>query len=176
MESQQKTQPSFTPPRRRWLIIVALVAVSLCACVGVGVGVFTMGRTLMQVNQEQAMITPVLDEFMQAMAARDTNRAYRLFSTRAQRQTAIADLEALTTGPNYVLFDGYQTVVIDSTNLSSMANTDPNVPQGVVANVNGTITYAGGVAGTFRATLEKEEGTWRLHAINITVPPSKTVP
>jgi hypothetical protein len=162
------------PPRRRWLMIIALVAVGICACVGVGV--FTVGRTFMGITQEQQTIAPVIDEFMQTMVARDTNRAYRLFSTRAQRQTAIADLEALTTGPNYVLFDGYQSVAIDSTNLSTIANVDPDVAQGIVATINGTVTYADGIAGTVRATLEKEAGTWRLHAINITVPPSKTLP
>jgi hypothetical protein len=160
--------------RRRWLIIIAVVAVGICACVGVGV--LTLGRTFMGINQEQAAIAPVIDAFMQAIQARDTNRAYQLFSTRAQRQTAIVDLEALTTEPNYVLFDGYQSAIIDSTNLSTIANIDPNLPQGIVATVNGTITYAGGIEGTFRATLEKENNVWRLHAINITVPPSKTLP
>jgi hypothetical protein len=163
-----------SPPRRRWLIIIALVAVGICACVGVGV--FTLGSTVMGISQEQAVITPIVDAFIQAMMARDTSRAYRLFSTRAQRQTAIADLEALTTGPNYVLFAGYQSVAIETTNLSTIANVDPNLPQGIVATVNGTITYADGVTGTVRATLEQEAGTWRLHAINITVPPSKTLP
>jgi hypothetical protein len=112
---------------------------------------------------------------MRAMVARDVNGAYALFSTRAQRQTAIADLHALDTGANYVLFDGYQSLAIESTNITNSVNTNPDVPQGHVATVSGTITYTGSVTGSFRATLEQEAGTWRLDAINITVPPSKTL-
>ncbi len=160
--------------RRTLLIIISLLSVGICACVGIGA--FTIGRGILGISTEQATITPILNEFMQAIVARDADRAYRLFSTRAQRQTPIADIEALTTGPNYVLFDGYQSLKIDSTNISTVANTDPDVPQGLVATVSGSITYTGNVQGSFRGTLEKENGTWRLHAINITVPPSKAVP
>jgi hypothetical protein len=74
-----------------------------------------------------------------------------------------------------VLFDGYQSLAIESTNITNSVNTNPDVPQGHVATVSGTITYTGSVTGSFRATLEQEAGTWRLDAINITVPPSKTL-
>ncbi|MDZ4721948.1 MAG: hypothetical protein SH847_26095 [Roseiflexaceae bacterium] len=47
--------------------------------------------------------------------------------------------------------------------------------QGLVATVIGTITYTGQITGSFRAILEKEAGVWQLDAINITVPPSKTL-
>jgi hypothetical protein len=77
---------------------------------------------------------------------------------------------------SYVLFDGYQSVTIDTTNLTSAVNTNPDVPQGSVATVNGTVTYTGSVTGSFRATLEKEDGDWRLFLINVTVPPSKIQP
>jgi len=173
-------QPSLIPlpaplprSRRNWLIVASVVAVVICACVGIGA--FTIGRSILGISTEQTAITPVLDQFMQAMVARDSNRAYALFATRAQRQTALADLTQLYTGPNYVLFDGYQSLKIESTNITSGVNTNPDVPQGVVATVTGTISYSGQVTGSFRATLEKEAGVWRLDAINITVPPSKTL-
>jgi len=138
--------------------------------------VLVIGRTLLSVSTEQTAITPVIDRFMQAMTQHDSQTAYRLFSSRAQRQTPLADLTKLTKDPNYVLFDGYQSVTIDTTNLTSAVNTNPDVPQGSVASVNGTVTYTGGVTGSFRATLEKEDGDWRLFFINVTVPPSKMTP
>jgi len=164
---------SLSPSRRNLLIVISVVAVVICACVGIGA--FTIGRGILGSVTEQAAITPVLDQFMQVMVARDSHRAYALFSTRAQRQTALADLTQLYTGPNYVLFDGYQSLTIESTNITSAVNTNPDVPQGLVVTVTGTITYTGQVTGSFRATLEKEAGIWRLDAINITVPPSKTL-
>jgi len=138
--------------------------------------VFVIGRTLLSVSTEQTAITPVIDRFMHAMTQHDSQTAYRLFSSRAQRQTPLADLAKLTNEPNYVLFDGYQSVTIDTANLTSAINTNPDVPQGSVASVNGTVNYTGGVTGSFRATLEKEDGDWRLFFINVTVPPSKMTP
>jgi len=133
----------------------------------------TIGRSILSISTEQAAITPVIDRFMQAMTQRDANAAYHLFSSRAQRQMPIADLTKLVDGPNYALFDGYQSITIDSTNLTSAINTNPDEPQGTVASVNGKVTYLGGVTGTFRATLEKEVDDWRLFFINVTVPPEK---
>jgi hypothetical protein len=137
------------------------------------VAALVIGQGIMRVSTEQAAITPVIDQFMRAMVQRDADGAFRIFSTRAQRQTALADLTDMVEGPNYVLFEGYQSVTIDNTNISTVMNTNPDIPQGTVATVTGTVTYTGDVKGEVRATLEKEEGTWRLFFINVIVPPSK---
>lgn len=182
MDTAPSESPSFSQlpgsdgkqrSRRTLFIVVSIIALSLCACVGIAA--LTIGRGILSLGTEQATITPVLDQFMQAMVSRDVNGAYALFSTRAQRQTPITDVETMFEGANYVLFEGYQSLTIESTNLSTNVNTDQDVPQGQVATVSGTITYAGDITGSFRATLEKEGGAWRLHAINITVPPSKAL-
>jgi hypothetical protein len=52
-------------------------------------------------------------------------------------------------------------------------NSNPDAPQGTVAEVSGTISYAGGIKGDFDAVLEKHGGKWQLDSINITVPPDK---
>jgi len=164
---------SLSPSRLNLLIVISVIAVAICACAGIGV--FTIGRDILGISTEQAAITPILDQFMQAAVAQDSPRAYALFSTRAQRQMPIAAIDTLTTGANAVLFEGYQSLTIESTNITNSVNTNPDVPQGHVATVSGTISYTGNVTGSFRATLEQEAGTWRLDAINITVPPSKTL-
>jgi len=165
--------PSLPRSRRNLLIVISIIAVVICACVGIGV--FTIGRGILRISTEQAALTPILDQFMQAAVAQDSPRAYALFSTRAQRQMPIAAIDTLTTGANAVLFESYQSLTIESTNITNSVNTNPDVPQGHVATVSGTISYTGNVTGSFRATLEQEAGTWRLDAINITVPPSKTL-
>jgi hypothetical protein len=166
------------PPRTKsrrtlWIILGSLSGLFVLCIV---LAALVIGRNILSISTEQASITPVIDRFMHAMTQHDAQAAYRLFSSRAQRQTPLADLSTLLDGPNSVLFDGYQSVTIDSTNLTSAVNTNPDVPQGSVATVNGTVTYAGSVTGSFRATLEKEDGDWRLFFINVTVPPSKIQP
>jgi hypothetical protein len=166
------------PPRAKsrrtlWIILGSVIGV-LMLCILLAA--LLIGRSILSISTEQAAITPVIDRFMRAMTEHDAQAAYGLFSSRAQRQTPIADLAKLLEGPNYALFDGYQSVTVDTTNLTSTVNTNPDIPQGSVANVNGTVSYTGGVSGSFRATLEKEDGDWRLFYINVTVPPSKLKP
>jgi hypothetical protein len=172
-------QPSIddAPPkqtRRTLFIVLGGIAATVCLCVAIAA--LLIGQGVLRVTQEQAAITPVLDRFMQAMTRRDVNSAYQLFSSRAQRQTSLADLGQLVEGPNYLIFDGYQSVALDNTNLTNSINTNPDVPQGTIATVTGRVMYEGDVTGSLRATLEKEDGEWRLFAFNITVPPSKTLP
>jgi hypothetical protein len=79
------------------------------------------------------------------------------------------------TGNNYVLFEGYESMMLTNLNLNAAFNTNPDLPQGTVAKAAGIVTYEGGIKGQVTATLEEEDGTWRLHQINVTVPPSKLV-
>jgi hypothetical protein len=160
--------------RRTLWIILGSVSGILVLCIVLAA--LLIGRSILSISTEQAAVTPVIDRFMHAMTQHDAQAAYRLFSSRAQRQTPLADISTLLDGPNYVLFDGYQSVTVDTTNLTSSINTNPDVPQGSVATVSGTVAYTGGVTGSFRATLEKEDGDWRLFFINVTVPPSKMQP
>ena len=166
--------PSASRSQRTLVMVVSALALVLLLCIGLGV--FVLSRNLVGVSKAQADISPLLDTFMQAMVAHDTDRAYQLFSTRAQHHIALRDIEALHTGANYVLFDGYQSLSTTTTSISTIANTDPTIPQGIVATVSGTVLYAGDIHGTFQATLEKEQDTWRLDRIDITVPPRKMLP
>jgi hypothetical protein len=125
---------------------------------------------------ERTPITTVLDTFMTYMLVKEPENAYALFSPRAQRQVSLADLEDMITGNNYVLFDGYQSLSIDHFTMSATANTNPDLPQGTTANVNGTVTYKGGFTGQLIAVLEKVDGSWRLHKIHVTVSPDKFGP
>lgn len=168
-------QPDARLPRKKarrtlWIVLGSVVGVILLCLV---LAVVVIGRNLLNVATEQTAITPVIDRFMHLMNQRDAQAAYQLFSSRAQRQTPMTDVMALVEEPNYVLFDGYQSTTINSTNLTSTVNTNQDVPQGQVATVSGSISYTDGTKGSFRATLEQEDGDWRLFFINVTVPPSK---
>ncbi len=110
------------------------------------------------------------------MASKDIDGAYALFSPRAQRQATISDLQKISSGNNYIVFEGYQYISVAQIKVGSSVNTNPNAAQGTVATVSGTTSYAGGFQGTFNATLEKVNGNWMIYSIYTTVPPDKLQP
>jgi len=157
-------------PTRTILIVVGVLVLGTIVCIGV----FLLGARNIAV--EKAPIEEVLHSFMISMVARDTTDAYALFSTRAQRQVPISNLENLLLGNNYVLFDGYQSLSVQNLNLQNVVNTNPDIPSGYLANVTGAISYQDGFQGSITGLLEKENGKWRINSINITVPPEKFQP
>lgn len=148
--------------------IAALIGFS-CLIIGGVVVAIGLGK----VESEKAPVEAVLDDFMRDMLDEDVDAALALFSPRAQRQFSKSDMESLLEGNNYVLFEGYQSLTIGRINVKAVANTNPDVPQGTVAEVSGTVAYEDGISGQFVATLEKVGGEWFLFFINITVPPDK---
>jgi hypothetical protein len=177
--SVQPSEPIAAPPPAKksnkvlWLgigggLLVMCICVILCLALG--------GTSLLKIWQEREPLTSVIDSFMRAMVERDTEKAFDLFSARARRQIKMASLEEMLAGNNYALFDGYQSTNIQNINITTAVNTNPDAPQGLVAKVNGIITYSGGITGSFNATLEKEGDQWALDAIYINVPPSKIQP
>ena len=172
--SETPVVPSQKNRNRNLVLIIGGVLLVLCICVGLCL--VLGGATVITVYKEKAPIGEVIDKFMQAMVERDTKNALTLFSTRAQRQIKASNLETMLEGSNYVLFDGYQRIEIGNLNVSKAFNTNQDLPQGTVAKVNGTVYYDGGFTGRFDAILEKEAEAWRLHSINITVPPNKLTP
>ena len=167
------TNPPAQPekPKRNLKLIFGIAVVAVCACLTIGGAIVALG--LNKVSEEKAPVEAVLDDFMRDMLAEDVDAALELFSPRAQRQFSKTDLAALLAGNNYVLFEGYQSLTVGRLNIKAVANTDPDVAQGTVAEVTGTIAYENDFAGRFVATLEKVDGEWFLFFINITVPPDK---
>ncbi|HCK66993.1 MAG TPA: hypothetical protein DHW49_12075 [Anaerolineae bacterium] len=63
-------------------------------------------------------------------------------------------------GNNFLLFENYEGLTIQNLNLTAAANTDPNLPQGNVANVAAIINCSDGFTGELTATLEKVDDNW----------------
>jgi len=164
----------YPPPRKSnkklWIIIGT--AVSLL-CIGAILCVLVIVFISKKVMTEKAPVETVLDAYMEFMAAKDIDGAYALFSPRAQRQIPISDFQNMIEGNNYVLFEGYQSLSAEQLNINAVVNSDPDVPQGTVANVSGFIIYTESIQGTFTGTLEKVNDEWKLDGMYITVPPNK---
>jgi len=177
------TGTAVTPPpapakksnRVVFVISGALLACS-CLCIGVlcaGISGLAIGAGMAKVFTEWPKVESVIDEYMSAMADQDASKAYALYSARSKRNTSLADIEDLLEGNNYTLFEGYQSLAVTYLTLNSTFDSDPDLPQGEVAEVEGTISYTGGFTGNFTAVLEQEGDEWRLFEINVTAPPDK---
>lgn len=166
----QKPRRSFKMPVLIAGIILLAGLCCLCLCVVV------CGTSTSSVLEERPKIAKVIDAYMRAMADRDAEKAYALFSSRAQRQMSISEIKEGMEGANYVLFDGYVGAEVQTLYISVTANTNPDVPQGRVARTGGIVKYQDGYSGSFQAILEQEGGVWKLHHINVTVPATKFSP
>ena len=163
--------------RKTWIIAGSVIGgFGLCIILCIILAIVAGGTSMGLVFKENAPVASVIDKFMRNMEAKDFESAYALFSPRSQRQTPISDLEKLAEGNNHVLFDGYKNVSIESLNLNAAVNSNPDMPQGRVANVSGTISYKGNFTGQFSAILEKVDDQWMIHHISVIVPPEKFQP
>lgn len=158
-------------PKRNLKHLVGIAAVVVFSCLVIGGVLIASG--LNKISSEKPLVEFVLDRFMQEMLAGNVDAAYALYSPRAQRQFSKEDLDTFLQGNNFVLIEGYQSLTISNLNIKAVANTNPDVPQGTVAEVSGMISYENDFSGQFNATLEKVDGDWLLDFINITVPPDK---
>jgi hypothetical protein len=154
-----------------WIIVGVAVVVLCClfsiACVAL------FGTSMYKVYTEKAPVESVLNNYMRYMANKDAKNAYALLSPRAQRQIPTSKVQEMLEGNNYFLFEGYQSLSVSNLNISAVANTNPDVPQGTVAKVIGVINFEGGIQGSFNGTLEKVDGKWMIDGMYVTVPPDK---
>jgi hypothetical protein len=163
-------RPTNRSNKTLWIILgVVFGAIALCCLVAAAV--IVMGA--IKSSKENTSASAVLDKYMRAMAAKNAEEAYDLFSPRAKRQIPILKVQEMLEGNNFVIFDGYKNLSVTSLVLSAAVNTDPDVPQGNLAKVAGTISYEGGVQGSFNGLLEKVNGDWKIDSIFVTVPPNK---
>ncbi len=171
---QRVVTPSPKKSNKNFWIIAGIGVTVLCLCsflcvalVGTGVG---------KVMIERSPVEATLDTLLKNMAAKDVESTFALFSPRAQRQMVITDLEELTEGNNYKVFEGYESISIQNLKLNVAANTNPDMPQGTVANVTAIVSYTDGFTGNLTAVLEKVDDEWKIFNFNIVVPPDKFQP
>ncbi len=160
------------PARRKLVITLGILLGLLCLCLTLCAG--TLGLRGVQAMREQAQVERVIDAFMRAMADKDVEKAYGLCSTRFKSEKTMADLELALQGNNFVVFAGYQSLRVDSTDvLASINMFRAGGSPSTVMSVRGTVTYDDGYTGTFEAVMDREAEAWRVSRINVVVPPDK---
>lgn len=153
-----------------------VVSVSVLLLTGVGLLRFAAHSMVPDVESQRVSIESVVDKYMRAMELGDATQAYVLFCSRARRQMTLEDVNKQLQGNAIVVFVDYRSAHIDTISVSTLVSTNPDLPQGIVARVGGTISYEDGIQGTFDAVLERSDDQWWLHNIRVTTPPEKAMP
>jgi hypothetical protein len=155
--------------RNKIIVLVSVgIAVIFCLCVGTAV------VNLLRVTVNQDKVEAVIKDFMMAMKNKDAQTAMTFMSSRAKQAIDISkQISGLLKGNNYALFNGFKDITINSLAVSTGFNSDPNVPQGTVAQIAATVLYEDGTKGTLAVTLEEENSDWKIDYIHVTIPPDK---
>jgi hypothetical protein len=159
----EETKPKINKSHKKVWLIIGIILCLLIICIGV----FAM--LLNNTAAETKPIEAVLDSNMRLMVAKDIESSYAQFSTRARQNFPISNIQEMVEGNNYLLYQGYKELHVESINVNANA-------QGILASVSGVILYEDGSEGQFNATLEKEAGKWQIVSFQINVPTSKINP
>jgi hypothetical protein len=109
----------------------------------------------------------ISDAFMQAMVRKDADGAYALFSNEAKHDFQQSDLVRMTEGSFYVLFDGYDSLELESWEMNY------NFPAGKFVELVYKIRYQDKYYGILQAVLKEDSDGWKLVWFEVTVPPDK---
>jgi hypothetical protein len=160
-------QKSNRKKRKLVAIVIGIIGVIIITCVS------SNGFLLYKTYTEKAPVEVVLNSYMQYMENNDTESAYALFSPRAQRQIPISVLEGMLEGNYSYIFEEYQNLSVTNINYKLSANSDPNVPQGSVATVNGAIDFEDNSQGSFEGILEEVDDQWMIDGIHVYAQPEQ---
>lgn len=146
-----------------WVLVGGTVGL-LCLCSGLCLLPFGIG--VYQAVGQQEAIGEAIEDCLEEVKSGDTEEVLEHFSSRAVKHgmATAEQVEALRDDPNFV---GYESLSPDRVGLNFSAHSDATKPQGMVATVAGAVTYEDGGSGTFEATLEKEEGAWKIYSIHL---------
>lgn len=116
-------------------------------------------------SQEEWLV--INDTFMKAIAGKDFDGAYGVYSGEAKKDFQRSDLASLANGTFYALFDGYESLELESWEINYI------FPAGRFAELFYRIQYSNGYEGNLYAVLQEEGGHWKLYWIEVNIPPEK---
>ena len=168
----QLPTPASTSKSKRNLAVLMIVGALACLCLTVAAYATISG--VMSFSNDTSAVLSVLDEYMQAMAKKDIEAAIALFLDEGDKHQLKAQHEKMVEGPNFALFDQYQSLELGNANIGLQTGGDGE-PEGTVAHVDGLVHYWEGSTGSFEAVLVKQDDQWRLYNFNIQIEPQKLI-
>ena len=160
--------PADQPPVKRgrsllWILVGGTLGL-LCMCSGLCL--LPVGFGLYQAVGQREAIGQAIDQCLRDVKEGNLEGALERFSSRARKRELATEeqLEELREDPAFV---GYASLSPEKVGVTISAYADETKAQGVVATASGSVIYQDGGAGTFEATLEKEDGAWKIHSVNL---------
>jgi hypothetical protein len=157
--------------KRIFLRVVTLLVLLSWVCGATGLAALFTDRR--QSQGEQSAALDVVDQYMRYMQVNNAKDAYNLLSLRQQQFISLNDLEAQLDGKNHVPYEGYQSIRVKQFKISSRFFSNVQILPGISAELICDVNYHGGLVGEITATLEKQDGEWKLSGIRIIAPPDK---
>jgi hypothetical protein len=155
------------PTRSRGVLWGVAIGVLACLCLCGSACLIPAGFGVYQAITQRSEIEQAVDACMQDIEVKRTDAALARFSSRAIEHSLVTR-EAVARLSDNPHFRQYKSVHISQINIGRSFTTNVKTPQGTVANVSGTVVYRDGGSGVFKATLEKEQGQWRLFSLDVT--------
>jgi hypothetical protein len=151
------------------------LTIAVLTSIAILVAVFLGGWAvdLLTGSSQSKEATRVVERFMQLMLTKRAAAAESLFARpRGDPDDVHGQLQAMSQGLNYVLFDGYRALATDGYRVE---RTQYCVLNSHTIALTGMVSYDDGSRGRFTATLTDDEGDWEILKINVIVPPSKAL-
>ena len=154
-----------------WLLGGVLLTFFCCG----GLCLIPIGRAVYRAATERDDVEQVITAFLTDLEAKRFEACLAYFSARSIRVASLSKegMEQLAENP---AFRGAQVAHVTNINVTYAFNSNSDEPQGTIANVTGTVTYADGATGSLQATLEQEKKIWRLHKLNLNRPTDPPTP
>lgn len=161
---EQKNVPSAVKKSRTKLIVLVIV---LLAGVWVSIPYIQFFVNFwVSIPQETKSIGAMVDDFLTAMANKETEKAYTMGTSQGDANTWQAGIDNLLQGNNFVLFEGYREISLTNINISQFGTEK-------YAEVQGDVMYEGDFIGTFSADVVKEGQLWKFRSVTVNAPAEK---
>ncbi|GAB4505324.1 MAG: hypothetical protein Fur0043_23190 [Anaerolineales bacterium] len=151
------------PSKLRILLMGVIILVVACCLLPLAVDSLFSQQIARLPGKED--IPATLEGYMQAMQGRDIARARTYL---AASSSELPNLEEELNGVNFARYAGYRSLEITDFSLSF----DPTSGRG---DVTAAITYQSHEQGSLSATLETQNGSWKISSISVSVPPTEVL-
>jgi len=168
------SDPPEKPWWQRWMVLIFLFSIVGCiayCCIFPGL----LGEWTPKVRYNDKVSTQVIDDYLSAMATKDSDLAVNFLATNNSMGFSKKDLDSQLEGVNYSLYSGYQSIEVTYSRLQRGSTDDA---YSSYAHIEGDIMYRLPIdyyqsKGFFIADLVKIGNNWKIDRIEIFVSPEK---
>ena len=147
-------------PKKLWKWILLIVGVIVI------IFVIWFGFLIYSGFKNEAVVKPILIEYIQDLGAGNLNVAYNDLSSNDMKNAVSFEQFQEAVGVMPCLYTGFQSLNLSGFNVQATNN-------GTFYTYTGTITYSNGDRGALSAILEKDNGEFKVYGLHINITPER---